>query len=55
MKKNRIVMSEAERRCALRALNELRNRLIAEGHYTDVVDEVIMKIVNAPVRKVKIA
>jgi hypothetical protein len=38
--------------CALRALNAMRNRLIAEGSYTDVVDEVITKIVKAPVRKV---
>jgi uncharacterized protein YutE (UPF0331/DUF86 family) len=55
MQKSKIAMNEAECRCALRALNELRNRLIAEGSYTDVVDEVIVKIVKAPIRKVKIA
>jgi hypothetical protein len=55
MRKNKIAMNEAEGRCALYALNELRNRLIAEGNHTDTVDEVILKIVKAPGRKVKIA
>jgi len=53
MRKNKIEMSEVEWKCAIRALNELRNRLIAEGKYHDVVDEVMMKIVKAPIRKVK--
>jgi hypothetical protein len=55
MRKNKIAMNETEWRCALRALNALRNRLIAEGNYTDVVDGVILKIDNAPIRKVKAA
>ncbi|MDR1320306.1 MAG: hypothetical protein LBK56_02620 [Gracilibacteraceae bacterium] len=55
MQKSKIAMTETECRYALHALNELRNRLIAEGSYTDVVDEVIVKIVKAPIRKVKIA
>ena len=38
MKKNKIEMNEAEWKCALRALNALRNRFIAEGRYTDVID-----------------
>ena len=54
MRKNKVVLNGAEWRCLLRALNELRNRLIAEGKHHDVVDEVIMKIVKAPIRKVKV-
>ena len=53
MRKNKIEMSEVEWKCAISALNELRTRLIAEGKYHDVVDEVIIKIVKAPIRKVK--
>ena len=55
MQKKWIALNEAEYRCILYALNELRNTLISEGRYTDVVDEVMLKIINAPVRKVKIA
>ena len=55
MKKKWIALNEAEYRCVLHALNELRNELISEGRYTDIVDEVMLKIINAPVKKVKIA
>ena len=54
MRKNKIGMNETEWRCALHALNALRNSLIAEGSYTDVVDSVIMKIAKAPIRKVRV-
>ena len=33
---------------------ELKNRLIQEGRYTGCVDELIFKVVNAPVKKMKI-
>ena len=55
MNKKWIALNEAEWRFILHALNELRTSLIHEGRYTDVVDEVMLKIINAPVRKVKIA
>ena len=54
-KKIWVSLNEAEWRFLLKAMNEYRNSLIAEGRYTDVVDDVIMKIINAPVKKVKIA
>lgn len=54
-KKIWVSLDEAEWRLLLRAMNELRNSLIAEGRYTDVVDEVIQKIVKAPIKKVKTA
>ena len=49
-----ISIDEKERRIILNALNELRNRLLAEGRYTDAVDDVLIKVVNAPIRKFKI-
>ena len=55
MKRKWIALNEAEWRLVLYALNELRNRLIAEGRYTDVVDEVMTKIINAPVKRIKVA
>ena len=50
-----ITLNEAEWRCILYAINRLRNELISEGRYTDVIDEVILKIINAPVKRRKIA
>ena len=38
--------TEDEIKIMIIALNELRNRLISEGRYTDVVDELILKIAN---------
>jgi len=53
MRKNKIAMNEAEWKCTLRALNEMRNQMIAEGRYTDLIDEIIIKIVKAPIKRVK--
>lgn len=36
------------------SLNSLRNRLIADGRYTDAVDELIIKFAHAPIKKLKI-
>jgi len=36
------------------SLNDLRNRLIAEGKYTDLVDEVMIKAANAKIKKIKV-
>ena len=55
MKKIYISLNEVEWRLLLYALNNLRSGLIAEGRYTDVVDGIMLKVINAPIRKVKIA
>lgn len=52
--KHYIAVDESERRIILNSLNSLRNKLLAEGRYTDAVDEVLIKVVNAPVKKFKI-
>ena len=43
-----------ERTLRLHSLVELKNALIRQGRYTDCVDELIFKVVNAPVKKIKI-
>ena len=43
-----------ERQLVIHSLVELKNRLMQEGRYTDFVDELIFKIANAPVKKMKI-
>ena len=50
----KITLTVAEWRLVIHALNKLRNSLIAEGRYTDVIDETLLKIINAPTRKVKV-
>ena len=38
----------------LRSLNELRNRLLLEGRYTDAVDELLIRFENAKKKKFEI-
>lgn len=52
--KHYIAIDENERRIILNALNALQNNLLAEGRYTDAVDDVLIKVVNTPVKKFKI-
>ncbi len=35
-------------------LNNLRDRLVSEGRYTDAVDEVLIKVANAKTKRFKI-
>ena len=52
--KYHIYINSEERRLLISSLNDLRNRLIAEGSYTDLVDEVLIKVVNAKIKKIKV-
>ena len=47
MKKYYIVFDEYERGIIIKALNDKRNALIKEERYTDAVDEVLLKVINA--------
>ena len=49
-----IALDEYERRIIINSLNELRNRLIADGRYTNAVDEILLKIINAKKKKFKV-
>ncbi len=53
-KKYYIVLDNFERRMLLNNLNEFRNKLIAEGKYTDLLDEVIIKVANTKLKLVKV-
>ena len=52
--KYHIVFSRDERRIMINSLNNLRNALISKGRYTDMVDEFIIKIVQAEIKKFKV-
>ncbi len=49
-----IAIDEYERRIIIGSLNNLRNKLIAEGRYTDAIDGILVKVVNAPIKKFKV-
>ncbi|MBQ8539379.1 MAG: hypothetical protein IJ433_06975 [Ruminococcus sp.] len=53
-KKYHIYLTYEERRMLLNNLNDFRNKLIAEGKYTDLLDEVIIKVANAKLKRVKV-
>jgi hypothetical protein len=55
MKQTRFCFTYDEWQLIIRGLNELRNKLIAEGRYTDTVDETLYKVVNAKTKRVKVA
>ena len=42
----RLKVTHDEIRVLVYALNELRNSLIEEGRYTDVVDELLIKLIG---------
>lgn len=44
-------LDSEERTILLHSLVELKNQLIQQGRYTDCVDELIVKVINAPVKK----
>ena len=49
-----VYLNSEERRLLINSMNNLRNRLIAEGKYTDLIDEVLVKVANAKVKKIKV-
>ena len=53
-KKIRLTLNDHEYRIVINAINDMRNRLIQEGRYTDAVDELLLKVINAPVKRIKL-
>lgn len=54
-KKVRLCLTAEEYRIVLQSLVNLKNELIRQGRYTDCVDDLILKLIDAPVKKIKIA
>ncbi len=53
-KTTHLYVDSRERALLLHSLVELKNQLIRQGKYGDCVDELIFKVANAPIKKVKI-
>jgi len=52
-RKKHLYVNSQERTILLHSLVEIKNQLIQQGRYTDCIDELIFKIVNAPVKRMK--
>ena len=53
-KKTHLYLDGEERRLLLHSLVELKNQLIRQGRYTDPVDELIFRVMNALAKRMKI-
>lgn len=49
-----LALDDNERSMIVRSLNSLRNRLMAQGKYTDGVNDVLVKVIGAKKKKFKI-
>ena len=49
-----LALNAQEHRLMIEGLNQLRNKLIADGMYTDAIDEVLLKIIGAKRKKFKV-
>ena len=46
-KKRYITLDDYEWKIIINALNDFRNSLIQQGRYTDAVDDIMVKVINA--------
>ena len=53
-KKYYIALDDFERRIVVNCMNEMRNKLIANGKYTDALDEVLLKVIHSKQKKLKV-
>ena len=52
--KHHIYLTPDERYSVINSLIDLRNDLISRGKYTDLVDELLIKLTKAKVKQIKI-
>ena len=53
-KKYYIALDDFERRVVVNSMNEMRNSLIENGKCTDMLDEVLLKIIRSKQKKFKV-
>lgn len=52
--KYQVSLDDNEHGIVIRCLNDKRNELIKEGKYTDAVDDLLVKVGNAPKKKTRV-
>ena len=53
-KKYHLYLTANEQSKVIQSLIDLKNNLIAQGRYTDAVDDVLLKVLSAKKKKLKI-
>lgn len=51
--KHVLELDHYERGVVINALNDFRNNMIGEDRPTDIIDEVLLKAIDAPVKKAR--
>ena len=51
-KRHYLYVDEIEYRVLIRSLVQMKNKLIQQGRFTDCVDDLILKILSAPVKRI---
>lgn len=52
--KYHIYLTPDERRTVINSLIDLRNNLISQGRYTDIIDELLIKLTKARTKRIKV-
>ena len=52
--KYHMYLTPNERRTVINSLIDLRNDLISQGRYTDIIDELLIKLTKAKVKKIMV-
>ena len=52
--KYHIYLTTDERRTVINSLIDLRNNLISQGRYTDMIDELLIKLTKARTKRIKV-
>ena len=52
--KYHIYLTPDKQRTVINRLIDLRNNLIAQGRYTDIIDELLIKLTKAKVKSIKV-
>ena len=52
--KYHLYLTPGERRTVINSLIDLRNDLISQGKYTDIIDELLVMLNKAKIKKIKV-
>jgi len=52
--KYHLYLTTDERHTVINSLIDLRNELISQGRYTDIIDELLIKLTKAKAKRIKV-
>lgn len=51
-KKHYLYLNESEHSILIKSLVEMKNKLTRQGRFTDCVDDLLMKVIAAPMKRI---